>query len=250
MSDNSRSFDDREERLLAGWLGDGPHSADEETDMTLLTLDELWVFGPAQEALEGMQTGLDEWWARQSPLVYYDWLPSTIGRVYVVASDEGVTSVEFGFEDDGAFQAHFAERHSGGKVVRFEHSAQRLENVIEQLGEYFSGKREQFDFPLDLSNLTEFQREVLEATSQVPQGEIVTYKEIARRIGKPTASRAVGNALGRNPVPILIPCHRVLPIDGSLGGYSGAGGPGTKARLLELEGVLPGGKGLYYAASA
>ena len=72
--------------------------------------------------------------------------------------------------------------------------------------------------------------------------------EIARRIGRPKAVRAVGNALGRNPVPILIPCHRVVPTDGSLGGYSGGGGSKTKARLLALEGVLPGERGLYAPA--
>ncbi len=78
---------------------------------------------------------------------------------------------------------------------------------------------------------------MLEALQEVPEGDYVTYRELAERIGRPDASRAVGQALGRNPIPILIPCHRVIATDGSLGGYSGAGGVETKRALLEFEGA-------------
>lgn len=93
---------------------------------------------------------------------------------------------------------------------------------------------------MDLTSLTDFQRRVLLTTQQVPRGKVTTYGEIACQIGQPRASQAVGQALGRNPVPLVIPCHRVLASDGSLGGYSGGGGVKTKAQLLQLEGVRLG----------
>ena len=103
--------------------------------------------------------------------------------------------------------------------------------------EYFAGQRDSFNVPVDLSRSTDFQQQVLRAAARVPRGGLATYAEIARHIGKPRASRAVGQALARNPVPIVIPCHRVVAADGSLTGYSGRGGIRTKAQLLVLEGV-------------
>ena len=90
---------------------------------------------------------------------------------------------------------------------------------------------------IDLRDSTQFQRKVLEAAVAVPPGFVATYGEIAARIGKPKSSRAVGQALARNPIPIVVPCHRVVAADGSLTGYSGAGGIETKASLLRLEGA-------------
>ena len=89
---------------------------------------------------------------------------------------------------------------------------------------------------MDLSAITDFQRQVLLAACQIPRGQVVTYTDIARRIGRPKAARAVGQALSRNPVPIVVPCHRVLAADGSLRGYTGGGGLHTKRQLLTLEG--------------
>ncbi|HBY09431.1 MAG TPA: [Fe-S]-binding protein [Chloroflexi bacterium] len=109
--------------------------------------------------------------------------------------------------------------------------------AILQVQEYLEGQRTRFDLPTDLSVLTDFQRQVLNATQQIPRGRIATYMDIALKIGKPKAVRAVGQALGRNPIPIVIPCHRVIASDGSLGGYSGGGGLETKGKLLKLEGV-------------
>ncbi|NIL95766.1 MAG: methylated-DNA--[protein]-cysteine S-methyltransferase, partial [Planctomycetales bacterium] len=100
---------------------------------------------------------------------------------------------------------------------------------------YLEGSRLTFDLPLDLRRVTDFQRQVLQAAAGVPRGQVTTYGEIARQIGKPNAARAVGQALGRNPVPIVIPCHRVIAADGSLRGYSGGGGIRSKAKLLQLE---------------
>jgi len=105
---------------------------------------------------------------------------------------------------------------------------------------YFSGKPVTFDEPLDLERATPFQREVWKALRAIPYGQLRSYKEIAEAIGRPTAPRAVGQAAGSNPLPIIIPCHRVIAHDGSLGGYSA--GLGWKKKLLALErGFLPGG---------
>jgi len=109
-----------------------------------------------------------------------------------------------------------------------------LSELARQLEDYFQGKRTCFDLPLSLRG-TPFQLSVWQALREIPHGEVVTYSELARRIGRPRAARAVGGAVGANPVPIVIPCHRVVAARG-LGGY----GPGRhwKERLLRLEGIL------------
>jgi methylated-DNA-[protein]-cysteine S-methyltransferase len=109
--------------------------------------------------------------------------------------------------------------------------------AMKQVKEYLEGQRTKFDLPLDMSALSEFQRRVLTIALKIPRGQYLTYGDVAKAIGKPQASRAVGQALGHNPVPIVIPCHRVLGSDGSLHGYSGGGGLQTKAWLLQLEGA-------------
>ena len=104
-----------------------------------------------------------------------------------------------------------------------------------QLEEYFAGTRREFTVPLDLGGLTPFRAQVLRALSQVPYGETVTYAELAHAAGNPKAVRAAGSACATNPLPVLIPCHRVLRADGSLGGYRG--GVEAKRFLLALEGI-------------
>lgn len=104
-----------------------------------------------------------------------------------------------------------------------------------ELEAYFAGELRQFSVPVDLSGVSDFTRRVLEATATIPYGETVSYGEIARMIGMPGATQAVGNALGANPVPIVIPCHRVIRSDGSMGWFTG--GPEIKRALLRLEGV-------------
>ncbi len=111
-----------------------------------------------------------------------------------------------------------------------------LQQVIIQLGEYFAGKRSQFDVALDLAYGTAFQQSVWQALLAIPQGGTASYGEVSTRIGKPAAVRAVGAAVGRNPVSIIVPCHRVMGSNGSLTGY--AGGLERKSALLRLEGVL------------
>jgi methylated-DNA-[protein]-cysteine S-methyltransferase len=104
--------------------------------------------------------------------------------------------------------------------------------VAGQLAEYFAGERTEFDVPRELSG-TEFQRAVWAQLSAIPYGETISYGELARRVGSPKASRAVGSANGRNPVAVIVPCHRVVAADGGLGGYGG--GSDRKVLLLDLE---------------
>ncbi|MDI1271253.1 MAG: methylated-DNA--[protein]-cysteine S-methyltransferase [Polaromonas sp.] len=111
-----------------------------------------------------------------------------------------------------------------------------LKEVMRQLGEYFAGRRTEFDVPLDLAHGTAFQQSVWQALLDIPQGGTASYGEVGRRIGKPAAVRAVGAAVGRNPVSIIVPCHRVMGANGALTGY--AGGLDRKTALLKLEGVL------------
>src|SRR5207247_1865260 len=105
--------------------------------------------------------------------------------------------------------------------------------VARELDQYFSGKRKSFDVAVDMSTLTDFQRRILSATARVAFGDVSTYAKVAAKAGSEKASRAAGQALGSNPIPIVVPCHRILASDGSLGGY--AGGLDAKRRLLGLE---------------
>ncbi len=128
------------------------------------------------------------------------------------------------------------EQESKGPLKPGNGPRKRLQKKFET---YFSGKPVTFDEPLDLERATPFQREVWKALQAIPWGRLRSYKEIAEAIGRPTAPRAVGQAVGSNPLPIIIPCHRVIAHDGSLGGY--AAGLGWKKKLLALErGSLPG----------
>jgi methylated-DNA-[protein]-cysteine S-methyltransferase len=113
-----------------------------------------------------------------------------------------------------------------------------FEMARRQLAEYFDGDRKQFDLPLSLTG-TEFQVEVLEALQQIPYGETTSYGAVAKQIGRPKAVRAVGAANGRNPIPIIVPCHRVIGTSGDLTGFGG--GLDTKAALLRLEAENSGG---------
>lgn len=117
----------------------------------------------------------------------------------------------------------------------------RTDGVRRQLDEYFAGERRAFEVPIDWRALRGFREQVLRATARIPFGRVSTYREIATEAGSPNAYRAAGNALGSNPVPIVVPCHRVLHAGGGLGGYTG--GLDRKRFLLDLEGVLPAPSG-------
>ena len=221
------------EKRLADWLGDSGESTQAAGDPLLTELDALLAGSPAEAAVERALAKLRAKLGEANPVLYYGELAaSPVGPISVALSEAGLVAVEFG-EAGPEFLEHLQRSHRA-QAVR---SPERSGPVLRQLAEYFAGQRQSFNVPVDLSRSTDFQQQVLRAASRVPRGGLATYAEIARHIGKPRASRAVGQALARNPVPIVIPCHRVVAADGSLTGYSGRGGIRTKAQLLVLEGV-------------
>jgi methylated-DNA-[protein]-cysteine S-methyltransferase len=152
-------------------------------------------------------------------------IDSPVGPLLLAADDAGLRLVEF---ESPRHPARIgSDWREGSNAVIAE--AQR------QLGEYFAGERRTFDLPLSPQG-TDFQREVWWSLAEIPYGETISYAQLATRVGKPTATRAVGAANGRNPLPIVLPCHRVIGADGSLTGFGG--GLPTKRYLLALEGVL------------
>lgn len=138
-------------------------------------------------------------------------------------------------EGQGLAAILWPQEHNGKRASRGQPPAS-LAPVVQQLQEYFAGRRRSFDLDLAPTG-TAFQRQVWGALRQIPYGEVRSYAEIARSIGRDKAVRAVGAANGRNPLPIVVPCHRVIGSDGSLTGF--AGGLTAKRLLLELEGALP-----------
>lgn len=162
---------------------------------------------------------------------------SDIGPLLLAATDRGLVSVVF--HADEAVRDAALERLTGrlgAEPVRSESG--RLAEPIRQLGEYFAGGRRDFDLALDWTLTTGFNRQVLrELAEGVPFGTVVGYGDLARRVGQPGAAQAVGAAMGANPLPVVVPCHRVVESDGGIGGFGG--GLETKRTLLALEGVLP-----------
>ena len=156
---------------------------------------------------------------------------SPVGDLLVAVTRSGLVRIAYADETREGVLAHLARTVS----PRIVESAAATDTVRRELEEYFAGSRVTFDLRVDRRLIHGVARDVLAATSRVPFGSTTTYGELARRIGKPKAARAVGNALGSNPIPIIIPCHRVLRAGGALGGY--AGGFARKERLLTLEGV-------------
>ena len=159
---------------------------------------------------------------------------SPIGELWVAVTPRGLACVAFEGEDRDALAERFA-RDLSPRVVA---AARATDDVRRQLEEYFSGARRRFELRLDRRLMSPFARQVLGATAKVPFGRLATYGEIATRIERPSAARAVGAALGSNPIPIVVPCHRVIGTSGALTGY--AGGLPRKEFLLSLEGSLPG----------
>lgn len=173
--------------------------------------------------------------------VWYTRIESPVGDLILAATKYGLREIDFGktMSDEefairtrsGGADPLYAKRIDDADLeVR-----QTLQRTANELDEYFLGRRSSFDVPLDWGGMPPFRRAVLEATTAVPFGHVDTYASIARRIGNPKATRAVGNALGRNPIPVIVPCHRVIRSDASIGGYTG--GLGIKEFLLSHEGV-------------
>jgi len=158
--------------------------------------------------------------------VRFDIVESPVGDLFLAATPRGLCRISYtidGTEDELA-------RVFGPRVLRLP-----LDDVRRELDEYFEGKRRDFDLPLDL-RVGEFYGEVLKELAHVPYGQTDTYGHLAARVGRPKAARAVGTVMNRNPIPIVLPCHRIVGANGSLTGYGG--GLDAKRTLLELEGAI------------
>ena len=163
--------------------------------------------------------------------VAYDVVESPLGELFVGVSERGLCVISY--ESDPDVEIERLARGFGSRVLR---SARPVDPARRQLDEYFAGKRKRFDLDVDLRLARDFGRAVLEELRRVPFGEVTTYGALAAKAGKPKAARAVGTIMNRNPVPIVLPCHRVIGANGSLVGY--AGGVERKQQLLRLEGAL------------
>jgi len=171
--------------------------------------------------------------AAEADVVYAE-LDSPLGPLVAAATPRGLARLAYRDVNGGldAVLEALAARLSPRIVA----APARLDQVRRQLDDFFSGRRQAFDLRVDLSVCAPFGRQVLEQAARIPFGATSTYRDVATALGRPGASRATGNALGANPVPIVVPCHRVLRTGGGLGGYTG--GLAVKERLLALEGVV------------
>jgi methylated-DNA-[protein]-cysteine S-methyltransferase len=165
--------------------------------------------------------------------VAYATVDTPIGELVVAATERGLVRVALPGQELDLVLNQLAERVSP-RVIAY---PRRLDEARRELDEYFERKRERFEIPLDwrLSHAG-FYRRVLRATAKVPFGEVITYTQAAKRAGSPRAVRAAGSALGSNPIPIVVPCHRVIRSGGDVGNYGG--GPELKRFLLDLEHAL------------
>jgi methylated-DNA-[protein]-cysteine S-methyltransferase len=164
--------------------------------------------------------------------VAYARTDSPFGEWIVAVTPRGLVRLAFSSDDEDAVLDDLSRRVS----PRVLHEPARLDAVRRELEEYFDGKRQDFDVPLDWQLVHGFTLKVLRATARIPYGSVSTYKDMARSAGSPAAARAAGNALHNNPIPIVVPCHRVLHSGGGMGGYGG--GLDMKERLLRLEGAI------------
>ena len=170
--------------------------------------------------------------ARESLLdVAYDLVDSPVGDLLVAVTERGFCRIAYDAEPEQELER--LARAFGVRVLR---SGRPVDPARRQLDEYFDGKRRCFDLPVDVALLADFNRRVLHELARVPYGEVVTYGELAARAARPRAARAVGMVMNRNPLPIVLPCHRVIGANGKLVGY--AGGIERKETLLRLEGAL------------
>jgi methylated-DNA-[protein]-cysteine S-methyltransferase len=166
--------------------------------------------------------------------VAYAPVDSPVGELVAAVTARGLVRLAY---EDGRGDAVLSELATRVSPRVIEAPA-RLDDVRRQLDEYFEGRRQTFDLGIDWTLARGFTRRVLQSTAKVPFGELATYREVASGAGNAAAVRAAGNALGANPMPIVVPCHRVVRTGGALGGYTG--GVERKEYLLSLEGALPG----------
>jgi methylated-DNA-[protein]-cysteine S-methyltransferase len=170
--------------------------------------------------------------ARENLLdVAYDLVDTPIGTLFVAGTERGLVRIVY--DADAEREVDLLARTYGLRVLR---TARPIDEARRELDEYFEGRRREFDLPVDLGSVAGFNRRVLGELARVPFGEVVTYGELAARADRPRAARAVGTVMNRNPLPIVLPCHRVIGANGTLVGYGG--GLHRKEALLRLEGAL------------
>ena len=185
---------------------------------------------PANDTMTRLRAALAERAAEEGLLdVAYTSADSPLGPLLVCATPAGLVRVAFDNEQADDVLAELAAKVSP-RILR---AAPRLDEARRELDEYFQGRRTAFDLPLDWALSTGFRREVLAATQRIPYAATSTYGKVATAAGSPKAYRAAGTALATNPIPIVVPCHRVLPASGEIGQYRG--GTTRKEQLLHLE---------------
>ena len=163
--------------------------------------------------------------------VAYDLVDTPLGTLLVATTDRGLCRISYDAEPERE-----EEQLARGYGVRVLRAPRAVDDVRRQLDDYFEGRRREFDLGVDLRAVGGFHKEVLTELARVPYGELTTYGALAARAGRPQAARAVGTAMNRNPIPIVLPCHRVVGSTGKLVGYGG--GLHRKEQLLRLEGAL------------
>jgi methylated-DNA-[protein]-cysteine S-methyltransferase len=161
----------------------------------------------------------------------YDVIESEVGPLLAAVTDHGLVRITY--DPDPAFEIERLARLAGPRVLR---APRALDETRRELDDYFAGRRKAFDLELDLRGQARFAAAVLGELAKVPYGRTATYGELAARAGNPRAARAVGMVMNRNPIPIVLPCHRIVGASGSLVGYGG--GLGRKEHLLRLEGAI------------
>jgi methylated-DNA-[protein]-cysteine S-methyltransferase len=190
----------------------------------------MHIPAPSDETMARLRTRLAEGAAQRGLLdVAYAAVDSPVGPLTVSATGRGIVRIAYDNEKLEDVLDELAVKVS----PRILYAPARLDLVRRELDEYFAGRRTEFDLPLDWALTGGFRRQVLEATARVPYARTSTYRDIATAAGSPRAFRAAGTALATNPIPILVPCHRVLPVSGAIGGYRG--GSTRKQQLLHLE---------------
>ena len=227
MKTETQSACDVTDEMLARFL-DG-ETADADTvalAQHMASCDVCQVRAIGDRRWEGALAALDA-----ERVIRWHRFASPLGPMYTARTAKGLSRVSWEQPGPAGFERSLAKRYPTVPVVR---DRDALEQVEEEMTEYFDGRREGFTVPVDISDLGDFQRSVLDEACRIPFGEVIPYGELARRIDRPRAARAVGNALGANPVAIVIPCHRIVASNGKLGGYTG--GVACKRRLLGVEG--------------
>ena len=167
--------------------------------------------------------------------IAYAILDSPVGTLVAAQTQRGL--IRLGYEDFNGGADEILENLAKRVSPRILEAPAKLDELRRELDEYFEGRRKRFELPIDWTLVPPFGKRVLKATAAIPFGQTLTYSEVAAKAGSPRGARAAGNALGSNPMPIVVPCHRILHAGGGLGGYTG--GLHRKEVLLRVEGVLP-----------